>query len=91
MCSPPRLETSKPSIRTGSDSRSSASWSDDERVDPLAAAPLLAQLVLGERQRGVALGQLAQAPLDAALGDPHLDRARRGAESASASSSARAP
>ena len=46
-----------------------------ERVDALLAAALPAEPVLGERQAGVALGQLAQPPLVAALGDPDLDRA----------------
>ena len=45
-----------------------------ERVDALGAAALLAQPVLGERERRVALGELAQAALRAALGDPDLDR-----------------
>ena len=46
-----------------------------QRVHPLLAAPLGPQLVLGEREPGVALGQLAQPPLVAALGNAHLDRA----------------
>ena len=46
-----------------------------ERLDPLAAAALGAQAVLVEREAGVALGQLEDAALVAALGVPHLDRA----------------
>ena len=66
---------SKPSIRTGSSSSPSASRSAASDVDPALAAVLAAQPVLVEGEPGVALGQLAQAPLVAALGDPHLDRA----------------
>ena len=44
-----------------------------ERVDALLAAALAAEAVLRERQRRVSLRQLAQPPLAAALGDPHLD------------------
>ncbi len=47
---------------------------------------LAAQAVLGERQLGVALGQLAQAPLVAALGDADLDAEPRRLVSASLSS-----
>ena len=46
-----------------------------ERVHPLLAPPLLAQLVLRECQARVALGQLTELALVAPLGDPHLDRA----------------
>ncbi len=46
-----------------------------QRLDPALAAVLAAQPVLVEGEAGVALGQLAQAPLVAALGHPHLDRA----------------
>ncbi len=45
-----------------------------ERLDPALAPVLAAQPVLVEGEAGVALGQLAQAALVAALGDPHLDR-----------------
>ncbi len=44
-----------------------------ERLGPLAAAALTAQLVLGQRQLRVALGELAQPPLVAALGGADLD------------------
>ena len=71
---PPRFEMSKPSIRTGSESSAERLLQRRQRVHPLLAAALLAQLVLGEREPRVALRQLAQAPLVAALGDPHLDR-----------------
>ena len=64
---------SKPSIRTGTRSRPSASCSEDEGLDPLLAAVLPAQLVLGERELRVLLGQLAQPAQVAARGDPHLD------------------
>ena len=90
MCSGPRLETSKPSILIGSSSSPSASRERGERVDPLLAAALAPQLVLGERELRVALGQLPQPALVAALGDPHLDRRRRGGSPAPrASTSAR--
>ena len=74
MCSPPMLEMSKPSIRTGSSSIPSASLQRGERLDPARAAVLAAQPVLVEGELGVALGQLAQAPFVAALGGAHLDR-----------------
>ena len=45
-----------------------------ERVDPPLAAVLATEAVLVEGEAGVALGELAQAPLVAALGDPDLDR-----------------
>ena len=44
-----------------------------ERRRALGPAPLLAQPVLGQRQLRVALGELAQPALVAALGRPHLD------------------
>ena len=66
---------SKPSIRTGSSSIPSASRRLGERLDPALAPVLAAQPVLVEGEAGVALGQLAQAALVAALGHPHLDRA----------------
>ncbi len=65
---------SKPSMRTGSSSIPSVSRQHRERLDPALAAVLAAQPVLVEGKAGVALGQLAQAALVAALGDPHLDR-----------------
>ena len=68
----PRFEMSKPSIRTGSRSSPSASWSADERLGPLLAAVLAPQPVLGEREVGVPLGQLAQPPQIAARGHPDL-------------------
>ena len=43
MCSPPMLEMSKPSIRTGSDSSPSAVLKRRERVDALRAPALLSQ------------------------------------------------
>ncbi len=52
----------------------SARWRPVERLDALAAAVLRAQPVLVERQPRVALGQLEDAPLVAALGVPDLDR-----------------
>ena len=65
---------SKPSIRTGSSSIPSASWSAASDSTRALAAVLAAQPVLVEGEAGVALGQLAQAALVAALGGPHLDR-----------------
>ncbi len=75
MCSPPMLEMSKPSIRTGSVSRLEPVLKRGERVDSLGAAALLAQPVLSQREGCVALGELAQPALRTALGDAHLDRA----------------
>ena len=46
-----------------------------ERVDPLLAAALAAHLVLRERQLRVALGELPQTALVAALRHPNLNRA----------------
>ena len=43
-------------------------------IDALLPAALSAQLVLLDREPGVALGELVQAPLVAALGVPQLDR-----------------
>ena len=50
-----------------------------ERLDALRAAALGAQPVLVEREPRVALGQLEDAALVAALGVAHLHRARRAA------------
>ena len=69
----PRLEMSKPSIRTGTRSRPKRLLQRGERLDPLLAAVLPAQLVLGERELGVLLGQLAQPAQVAARGHPDLD------------------
>src|SRR3954470_12176101 len=44
-----------------------------ERLDSLLAAALGLELLLLEREVGVALGELEQAALVAALGRPHLD------------------
>ena len=90
MCSPPMLEMSKPSIRTGSRSRPSASWSVGERVDALAAAALAAEPVLGQRQDRVALARAraAGACRRARQRGPRPAPPRR-AESASASTPAR--
>ena len=74
MCSPPIVEMSKPSIRTGSSSMPSASASELSALDPAGAAVLAAQAVLVERQLGVALGELAQPAFVAALGGVDLDR-----------------
>src|SRR5207244_9585022 len=46
-----------------------------ERVHPLLAPPLGPQLVLAEGEPSVALSELPQPPLVAALGAAHLDRA----------------
>ncbi len=75
MCSGPRLETSKPSTRTGSRLHAERLLQLGERLDALLAPALAAQAVLGEGQPRVALGELAQAPLVAALGDANLDGA----------------
>ena len=58
---------SKHSIRTGSASSSKRLAQVVERVDALLAAPLGPQLVLLEREPRVALGQLVDPPLLAAL------------------------
>ena len=55
-----------------------------ERIHPLLAAALGAQLVLLDREPRVALGQLVQAALLAALRVAQLDRRRRGAPRAPA-------
>ena len=46
-----------------------------ERLHPRLAAALRFQPLLVEGELGVALGELEDAPLLAALGDPHLERA----------------
>ena len=56
-----------------------------ERLDPLLASALGPQLLLVEREPRVALGQLEDAPLVAALGGAQLDRAAAALGSASAS------
>ena len=60
-----------------------------EGVDALLAPALAPQPVLGERELRVALGELAQPALVAALGDADLDRAPRRELSASATSALR--
>ena len=70
---------SKHSIRTGSASRPSALLQAVERLDALLAAALGLELLLVEREARVALGELEDAPLVAALGGADLDARRRGA------------
>ena len=65
---------SKASMRTGSRSSPSSLLQRVERLGPLLAAVLAPQPVLGQRQLGVALGQLAQAAQVPALRDADLDR-----------------
>ena len=65
---------SKPSIRTGSVLHAERAWPARRARRRAAPAALAAQPVLGEREHRVALGELAQAALRAALRDPHLDR-----------------
>ena len=65
---------SKHSIRSGSASSPSAVLQPVERLDALLAAALGAQLLLVEREPRVALGQLEDAALVAALGGAQLDR-----------------
>ena len=77
-----RFEMSKHSIRIGIASIAERALEPLERLDPLRAAALGAQPVLVEREPRVALGQLEDAALVAALGVAHLDRARRGARRA---------
>ena len=69
----PRLEMSKHSIRIGIASMPSSLAQLLERVDPLRAPVLVAQPVLVERQPRVALGQLEDPALVAALGVADLD------------------
>ena len=81
---------SKPSIRTGSSSIPQRLAQVGEGVDPALAAVLAPQPVLVEGEARVALGQLAQAALVAALGDPApRPAAPRRSPSAAPSSSAR--
>ena len=54
-----------------------------ERLDALLAAALGLELLLVEREPRVALGELEDAALAAALGGADLDRRRRGARPAS--------
>ena len=65
---------SKHSIRSGIASRPSACLQALERLDALLAAALGAQLLLVEREPRVALGQLEDPALVAALGGAQLDR-----------------
>ena len=65
---------SKHSMRIGSCCHPELGLEPVERLDALGAPVLGAQPVLVERQRGVALGQLVDPALVAALGVPHLDR-----------------
>ena len=60
-----------------------------ERLDALLAAALGLELLLVERERGVALGELEDAALVAALGGAHLDVARRAARPAARRAPAR--
>ena len=66
---------SKHSTRTGSVSSPSALLERVERLDPLLAAPLDLELLLLEREPRVALGELEDAALGAALGGADLDAA----------------
>ena len=86
---------SKHSIRIGSASSPSAALQPVERLDALLAAALGLQPLLVEREPRVALGQLEDAALVAALGGADLDRraaalARAPRRARSASSHARA-
>ena len=72
---------SKHSIRIGICSMPSVALEAVERLDALRAAALGAEPVLVEREPRVALGQLEDAALVAALGVADLDRARRAARS----------
>ena len=84
MFVPIRFEMSKHSIRSGSDVEPERRLQPVERLDALLAAALGLQALLVEREPRVALGQLEDAALVAALGRAHLDRRRRGARRAPA-------
>ena len=71
---PPTCEMSKHSIRTGSASRLQRALQAGERLDALLAPALGLELLLVEREPRVALRQLEDAPLAAALGRADLDR-----------------
>ena len=62
-----------------------------ERLDAALAAALGAQPLLVEREPRVALGELEDAPLLAALGRAQLDRAARGGCASASASAARSP
>ena len=70
---PMRLEMSKHSIRSGSASRPERLLQAVERLDALLAAALGLQALLVERELRVALGELEDPALVAALGRAHLD------------------
>ncbi len=70
---------SKPSIRIGGSARPELRLRSRQRLDALAPPALASQPLLGERELGVSLGELAQAALVAALCRAHLDRGARGA------------
>ena len=74
MCVPPMLEMSKHSIRTRQRVEPERLLERVERLDALLAAALGAQLLLVEREPRVALGELEDAALAAALGGADLDR-----------------
>ena len=71
---PPRFEMSKHSTRTGSASSAERGLQAVERLDALLAPALGLELLLVEREPRVALGQLEDAALAAALGGADLDR-----------------
>ena len=75
MWVPPMLEMSKHSMRTGSASSRERLLERVERLHALLAAALGAQLLLVEREPRVALGEVEDAALAAALGGADLDRA----------------
>ena len=75
MWVPIRLEMSKHSMRSGSASSPSAVLQPVERLDALLAAALGLQALLVERQQRVALGELEDPALVAALGGADLDLA----------------
>ena len=66
---------SKHSIRSGRTSRPSALLQLVERLDALLAAALVLQALLVRARARVALGELEDPPLVAALGRAHLDAA----------------
>ena len=78
---------SKHSIRSGSASRSSTALQPVERLDALLAAALVLEALLVERELRVALGELEDPALVAALGRADLDLRPAAVASASPSAS----
>ena len=74
VCSPPMFEMSKPSIRTGSDSSSSASWRAESASTRCGAAAPARSLSWASASTALRSASSRRRRLSPALGDPHLDR-----------------